>query len=203
MKYPLPIEIVKGRYPVITQEFGDTTNNQWYEQNGINFDTRSNGGHNGTDIVIGGGGHQATDTYGTKLVCPVPKANATRVWFESPMSTQGNGIEIQWNDVRGFCQALCWHCSECNFQEEYKEGDTLAYMGNSGLVSPAPSFYAVHNGAHLHLGTWINGVMVNPREIFDFTRWYVSDTDTSVQKDLPPFQYFLNQLMIEIKHLFS
>lgn len=203
MKYSLPIRIVKGRYPVITQEFGNQSNNPWYELNGVKFDASSQGGHNGTDIVIRGGKNQATDTYGTELVNPFPNALPTKVWWDSAMSTKGNGIQIQMKDERGQIRILCWHCSECHFQEEYKEGDTIGYVGNSGLVTPKPSFTNVHAGAHLHLGAWINGVMVNPREIFDFTKWYVSDVDTSIEKDLPPIQYFINIVMNSIKSLFS
>lgn len=201
MKYPLPIKIVKGRFPVVTQEFGNQSNNSWYESNGIKFDATSSGGHNGTDIVIGGGKTQSVDTYGTELVCPFPKGLPTKVWWESPMSTKGNGIQIQTRDERGTIYILCWHCSECKFAEEYNQGDTIGYIGNSGLVNPAPSYFSVHAGAHLHLGAWINGVMVNPRDIFDFTQWFVSDVDTGVEKDLPPFQYFINKFANSIKNL--
>lgn len=191
MKYPLPIEIVKGRFPIITQEFGDTSSNQWYLDHGIDF---KGTGHNGTDIVIGGGKNQGQDTYGTRLVCPVPNALLNAVWFTSPLSTQGNGVKIQWNDERGAVKMVVWHCSECDSQPEYHQGETLGYMGNSGLTSPAPSMWNVFAGSHLHLGTYVNNVLVNPREIFDFSKWKVSDYDTSIEKDLPPFVYFLNKL---------
>lgn len=199
MKYPLPIEIVKGRYPLVTQEFGDPSNAAWYQRNGVNITS-----HNGTDIVIRGGKHQETDTYGTRLVCPVPKGVVDGIWDENdPMSTKGNGIEIHWKDEHGFCQMLVWHCSEVvHYADEFLEGQTLGFMGNSGLVSPPPTFANVHNGAHLHLGLWINGVLSDPREVFDFTKWFVSDQDTSVEKDLPPFQYFLNKIRIALSGLF-
>ena len=187
MKFPLPLEIVKGRFPVVTQEFGNKSNADWYRANGINIDA-----HNGTDIVIGGGRNQAVDTYGCKLVCPTG-ALLNAVWFDEPMSTKGNGVKVQWNDGRTI-KMVVWHCSECNRQEEYKAGDTLGYIGNSGLVSPKPSYAAVHNGAHLHLMTYINDVLTDPREVFDFTKWTVSATDTGITKDLPPFQYFLNKI---------
>ena len=190
MKYPLPIEIVKGRYPVVSQEYGDKRLVEWYKANGVNVDE-----HNGADIVISGG-QQAT--YGTKLVCPVPNALLDKVWFTHALSTQGNGVRIRWQDERGSVQCMVWHCSECNQQGEYKEKDTLGYIGNSGLVTPKPSVWNVFSGVHLHLGTYVNGVLVNPREIFDFTKWYVSETDTSVSKDLPPFVYFINQIRVAL-----
>ena len=203
MKYPLPLEIVKGRFPVVTQEFANLSNNAWYVANGIKFDASSGGGHNGTDIVIGGGKNQATDSYGTKLVNPFPKALKNKVWFDEPMSTKGNGVKVQHTDERGTIKMVVWHCSECNDQEEYKKGDTLGYIGNSGLVSPKPSVWNAHAGSHLHLMTYVNDVLVNPREVFDFKKWTVSKVDTSVDKDLPPISHFLNQIRISLSSLFK
>ena len=185
-KYPLPLEIVRGRFPIITQEYGDKSNVAWYKEHGVDISE-----HNGTDFVISNG---QTATYGTKLVCPVPNTLLDKVWFTHALSTQGNGVRIRWRDERGLIQCLVWHLSETNQQGEYKERDTLGYIGNSGLVTPAPSVWNVYNGAHLHLGTHIDGVLVNPREIFDFDRWYVSETDTGLKKDLPPLIYFLNKI---------
>ena len=192
-KLPLPLEIVKGRYPIVTQEYGDQSNVAWYKANGVNIDA-----HNGTDIVISGGD---VATYGTKLIAPV-KCLRNKVWFTDPMSTQGNGVKVQWsNELGQAVKMTVWHCSECVNQEEYKKGDTLGYIGNSGLVSPAPTFFGVHKGAHLHLMTYINDVLTNPREVFDFNKWTVSETDTSKEKDLPPFQYFLNKISQSISAL--
>jgi len=195
MKLPLPIEIVKGRRPHITQEYGNTSFADWYKSNGINIDA-----HNGTDIIIIGGKAQGQDTYGTRLVSPT-NSTLTRTWFTTPMSTKGNGIELRWDDERGAIHMLLWHTSELNTQNTYKEGETLAYIGNSGLTSPSPSVWNVYAGSHLHLGTFINGVLCNPREIFDFDKWYVSETDTSIEKDLSPFQYYINQILSTIKGL--
>jgi murein DD-endopeptidase MepM/ murein hydrolase activator NlpD len=198
MKYPLPLEIVKGRYPVVTQEFGDASRVAWYKANGVDINA-----HNGTDIIIGGGKNGPVDTYGTKLVCPFPTGLRNKVWYTEPLSTQGNGVRIQFSDERGVIKMLVWHCSECNNQEEYKQGDTLGYIGNSGLVDPKPTFANVHAGAHLHLGTFVNDVLCDPREIFDFTKWFISDVDTSVQKDLPPFQFFINKIRASLTSLFN
>ena len=94
-----------------------------------------------------------------------------------------------------------WHCSETFYREEYQEKDTLGFIGNSGLVRPAPTYSSVHAGAHLHLMTYVNEVLVNPREIFDFNKWYISDKDTGIEKDLPPFQYFLNKIAEALKNM--
>ena len=166
MKYPLPIEIVRGRSPIVTQEYGDKSSVAWYKSKGIDLKE-----HNGTDIVTGG----AVATYGTKLVCPVPTALLDKVYFTTPLSTQGNGVRIRWRDEKGLNQCLVWHLSETNQQGEYREKDVLGYMGNSGTVRPEPSVWNVHAGSHLHLMTYVNNVLVDPREIFDFTKWYVSD----------------------------
>ena len=194
MKYNLPIEVVRGRKPIITQEFGNMSNNAWYAANGI--DTAI--GHNGTDIVISGG---AIATYGTRLVCPVPKALLNKVWYTEPLATKGNGVKVQWNDERGVVKMTVWHCSETFYREEYQEKDTLGFIGNSGLVRPAPTYSSVHAGAHLHLMTYVNEVLVNPREIFDFNKWYISDKDTGIVKDLPPFQYFINKIAEALKNM--
>lgn len=185
-KYSLPIEIVRGRSPIVTQEYGDTSTVAWYKSKGIDLKA-----HNGTDIVVSGG---AVATYGTRLVCPVSTALLDKVYFTTPMSTQGNGVRIRWRDEGKLIQCLVWHCSETNQQGEYKEKDTLGYMGNSGTVRPEPSVWNVHAGSHLHLMTYIDNVLVNPREVFDFTKWYISEIDTAQAKDLPPFIYFLNKI---------
>ena len=199
MKYPLPLEIVKGRRPFVTQEYGDKSRVAWYKANGVNIEE-----HNGTDIVISGGKNQATDTYGTKLVNPFPNALRNKVWFDTPMSTQGNGVKVQHTDPEvGTIKMTVWHCSECNNQEEYKQGDVLGYIGNSGLVSPAPSVWNAHAGAHLHLMTYINDVLVDPRQVFDFTKWTVSSTDTSIEKDLPPIAYYLNKIRVALSAMFA
>lgn len=186
MKYPLPIEIVKGRYPIVSLEYGDSSLVEWYKSRGLTITE-----HNGTDIVISGG-QQAT--YGTKLVCPVPNALLDKVYFTTPLSTQGNGVKVRWQEDGKLHQFLVWHCSECNQQGEYKQGDTLGYIGNSGMVRPEPNVFNVFGGSHLHLMSYINGTLVNPREMFDFTKWFVSETDTAKAKDLPPFIYFLNKI---------
>ena len=190
MKYPLPLEIVRGRYPIVSQEFGDPSRAEYYKAHGININA-----HNGTDIVISGG---SSNTYGTKLVCPAPTALLNKVWQLDPMSTSGNGVQCQWQDERGTIKMTVWHCSETNRQSEYKLGDTLGYMGNSGLVDPVPSVFNVFAGSHLHLGVKINDVLADPREVFDFTKWTVSETDTGIEKDLPPFLFYLSKIAKEI-----
>lgn len=186
--YKLPLEIIKGRRPFVSQEFGNHSNDAWYAANGLNFSAT---GHNGTDIIIVGGKNVNTDTYGTKIVCPFPNATLGRVWFEGAMNTKGNGVEFFYNEPKRQIKVKVWHCSECDTQPEYKEGDAVGYIGNTGLCSPAPTFWSPYAGSHLHLMTYIDGNLCNPREIFNFTKWYVSDTEDT-KKDIPPLQWALD-----------
>lgn len=189
MKLKLPLEIVAGRFPIVTQEFGDQSNVQWYKDHGVNINA-----HNGIDIVIGGGSKPGQDTYGVRLVCPVHTAMLNKVWQLDPMNTQGNGLECQWPDARGTIKMILWHTSETIRQAEYAEGQTMGYIGNSGLCNPAPSIWNVYAGSHLHLGCKLNDELIDPREVFDFSQWHISETDTSIEKDLPPFIYFIQKI---------
>ena len=129
------------------------------------------------DYVIG----DSTLTYGTKLVCPFPTATLSKSWWVNPLSTQGNGIEIQ----SGIYKVRFWHCSEIVVKSNYKEGDAIGYIGNSGLCSPAPTDIRPFDGSHLHLMVYKNNELIDPLEIFDKEMWYVG-VDTTVDKDLPP-----------------
>jgi len=193
MKYPLPLSMPAGRHPIITQPYGDKTSVEWYRANGLNLTE-----HNGTDIVISFPGATAEQsriaTYGARIVCPVPSAFLEKTWWDSPMSTKGNGIQIAWKEGVDRFQMLSWHCSEVNPQNTYKEGDTLGFMGNSGLVRPAPTNACVHCGAHIHLMLYANGVLTDAMTKFDAKRWYTSQ-DTGIEKDLAPFQFFFDKIM--------
>lgn len=198
MKYPLPISIPKGRTPIITQPYGDKTSVAWYKANGVNIDE-----HNGTDIVVSGNTAQESrfNTYGAKLVCPVKSAYLDKSWWDNPMSSKGNGIQIAWTDGN-FYQMLVWHCSELNLKSSYKEGETIALIGNSGLVRPKPSVECAHCGSHVHLMVYKDGVLTDPETVFDKSRWFTSD-DTDTSKDLAPIKYFLAQISTLISNLFK
>lgn len=181
-KYPLPIAVPKGLRPVITQPFGSTQNASWYVANGIAPE------HNGIDIAIG----TPVQTYGTKIVCPVPESFLSKQWWDQPMSTKGNGIEISWKDGKKY-KMRAWHCSEIKTEAKYSEGDVIGFIGNSGLVRPAPSVSCVHCGAHLHLMLYEDGVLIDPLSVFDKNRWFESE-DTGLLKDLPPLVWGIEQL---------
>ncbi len=56
------------------------------------------------------------------------------------------------------------HCSSIvvSAGQTVKQGQIIAYVGNTGNVSPRPSASNPHAGAHLHFEVWVNGTRVNP-----------------------------------------
>ncbi len=56
------------------------------------------------------------------------------------------------------------HCSSIvvSAGQTVKQGEIIAYVGNTGNVSPRPSESNPHAGAHLHFEVWVNGIRVNP-----------------------------------------
>lgn len=181
-KLKIPLRIPKGLYPKITQAFGDKRLVDWYKKNGVDIDF-----HNGVDITVG----NSVQTYGTAIVAPI-KSYYDKVWFDEPMSTKGNGIAITFEHDKEYYRMIAWHTSENVEKNKYKEGDTIAYIGNSGLVTPKPTPSKAHNGAHIHLMLYKNGELIDPMELFDITQWYEGD-DTGVEKDLPPLFWALQR----------
>lgn len=178
MKYSLPLRVPRGRIPLITQPYGDKSRVEWYRANGLNLTE-----HNGVDIVISG---PREVTYGAELVCPVPAALVDKMWFDTPMSTKGNGIQIAWSDDNGYCQMLAWHCSGIvEYPIQTFEGQTIGYIGNSGLVDPPPTAQEPFAGSHVHLMLYINGVLTDPMNVFELGRWFTAIKDTGTEKDLP------------------
>lgn len=195
---PLPLSIPLGDKPTITQEFGDTSNATWYMENGL-FLTA----HNGTDIVVG----DSVLTYGTKIVCPVPSAQLSQVWWSNPMSTSGNGIQIAWEEDGDRYNMRAWHCSKVEAKPFYSLGETIGYIGNSGLCKPAPSLIHPYDGSHLHLMMYKNGEIIDPLTIFDRTKWFIGE-DSGVEYDVEPIKWAINKLglngiMEKIKYVLS
>lgn len=56
------------------------------------------------------------------------------------------------------------HCSQLLVSkgQTVKQGQVIAYVGNTGNVSPRPTESNPHAGAHLHFEVWVNGERVNP-----------------------------------------
>lgn len=192
-KYPLPIACPKGVAPVITQLFGDTSSVDWYQANGLNLTA-----HNGVDFIVG----NPIQTYGTRLVCPFPQAELSQTWWNNAMSTSGNGIQIAIEFGNDRYNIRFWHCSRINTKSTYKEGEDVAYIGNSGLCRPAPSYSKPFDGSHLHLMVYKNGVLIDPLTVFDETKWFVQE-DTGPEYDMPPLKWSLDYISLQIKKLWS
>ena len=123
------------------------------------------------------------------------------------MSTSGNGVVLECqpfteNGIKKVLQLTYWHCSAVVGDKDIlPEGAIVAYMGNSGLVSPKPTPEEPYEGSHLHLmlreyhvinNTKVlqnsnNGVQGN---IDPMSRFSIEDVevglDTGIEKDLPP-----------------
>jgi hypothetical protein len=173
MKFPA--RLPKGRIVTIAQRFGSLDNAKWYEANGIPP------AHNGLDTVFG----TNQETYGTPLVCPFKSCYLSKVTFDTPMSTKGNGITIGHKNL----QVVFWHVSEVVQKPSYREGEIIGYVGNSGLCKPPPSPTRPFDGSHLHLMVYDNGVLKDPQLYFDTRTWYEGEDDLT--KDYPPIIYYL------------
>lgn len=192
MKYKLPLLIPEGYVPHIVALFGDTSSVAWYRENGLNLDY-----HNGVDIAL----ITPELTYGTAIVCPVPAAELSKTWWENSMSTSGNGIQIAWEENNDRYNMRAWHCSEIVTKSSYKEGNVIGYIGNSGLVRPAPTPQSPFGGSHIHLMLYKNGVLVDPLTVFNRDDWFISTTDTGIEKDLPPLRWALQFVLKQLRKL--
>jgi murein DD-endopeptidase MepM/ murein hydrolase activator NlpD len=180
MAYKLPI-LCKNK-PTITQLYGNTSNNKWYAEHGITADFNQ-----GVDFVTG----DPKTTYGTPLVCPFPTANVVKVTFDTPLSTKGNGVTIEYKlDKKTRYQVVLWHTGEVKIKifDKIKEGNVICYIGNSGLCSPTPTTDNPFAGSHLHLMTYKNGVLIDPLTIFNKDEWFVGE-DSGSDHDLEPMKW--------------
>lgn len=105
-------------------------------------------GHNGLDIYMPGAPNKG---FGTPILA-AHDGKVTRIEYDVPNRTKGNGIELLSSDGSFF--TVYWHVSSflVNLGDEVKAGQTIATMGNSGFVKPAPSLNDPHAGTHLHFG---------------------------------------------------
>ncbi len=74
-------------------------------------------------------------------------------WGNNVYINHGNGVYTRYA-----------HCSQLLVSkgQQVKQGDVIAYVGNTGNVSPRPTASNPHAGAHLHFEVWVNGERVNP-----------------------------------------
>src|SRR3990167_2849495 len=213
MKLLSPVKRHSGLLVKINQRFADPANVAWYKANGIDIPF-----HNGLDLGLTG---TPSQNYGSELVACFDGRVVKRT-FESPMSAKGNGLTLESKPFiedgkTKIYQSVYWHCSKLSDKNEFKKGETVAYMGNSGLVLPKPSVECVHCGSHLHFmiyswelqdGVWTllnkdNGVggAIDPLPLIDGLQGESEGDDTPFENDAPAYQYFIDLIREIIKEL--
>lgn len=187
----------KSPYKIsITQEYGNIYTPAQIALYGCQF-------HNGIDIVFDNDTPQ--HTFGTPCICPFETGTVVKVTFDDPHSTKGNGVTLQSPIIDGVIyQIVFWHTCEIKVKlgDKVNLGDTVCYVGNSGLCSPSRDILHPFNGAHCHFmlfkylplginGNWIlqnenNGAngAINARDLFDFTQCQETGVDTGFQRDM-------------------
>lgn len=110
--------------------------------------------HKGIDFCTRGA---TGNTYGKEIRAAadgtVYSAEYHYSWGNNVYINHGNGVYTRYA-----------HCSQLLVSkgQQVKQGDVIAYVGNTGNVSPRPSASNPHAGAHLHFEVWVNGTRVNP-----------------------------------------
>lgn len=110
--------------------------------------------HQGIDFTTAGA---TGNTYGKEI-----RAVADGVVYSSEYHySWGNNVYI--NHGNGVYTRYA-HCSKLlvGKGQTVKQGQVIAYVGNTGNVSPRPTASNPHAGAHLHFEVWVNGKRVNP-----------------------------------------
>jgi hypothetical protein len=146
---PIPIIVPYGYKLRISQPFGSTGDVEWYKNNGLNIPF-----HNGVDIVVDNDDPRLT--YGSACFCPFPKGWTVKKTFDSAMSTKGNGVTLESDTfvedgIEKKVQIVLWHLSSLTDGTQLVYKNIVGYVGNSGLVHPAPSTACPFCGSHLHL----------------------------------------------------
>lgn len=110
--------------------------------------------HKGIDFCTRGA---TGNTYGKEIRAAadgtVYSAEYHYSWGNNVYINHGNGVYTRYA-----------HCSQLLVSkgQQVKQGDVIAYVGNTGNVSPRPTPSNPHAGAHLHFEVWVNGTRVNP-----------------------------------------
>lgn len=110
--------------------------------------------HKGIDFITKGA---TGNTYGKEIRAAadgvVYSAEYHYSWGNNVYINHGNGVYTRYA-----------HCSKMlvSAGDTVEQGQVIAYVGNTGNVSPKPSASNPHAGAHLHFEVWVNGTRVNP-----------------------------------------
>jgi len=111
-------------------------------------------GHKGIDFTTAGA---TGNTYGKEI-----RAAADGVVYSAEMHSSW-GYNVYINHGNGVYTRYA-HCSRMVVSkgQSVKQGQVIAYVGNTGNVNPRPTASNPHAGAHLHFEVWVNGTRVNP-----------------------------------------
>lgn len=193
-KFPLPLQIPLDHSPIVTQGFGAVNNP--IEPAGPNGEPHF---HYGIDIVCG----SDHDTYGAHIICPTPTLEITEVHLEpegSKVTPYIMGKYVAQDNTEIFI--IFAHIIEAVPLGIYRYGETIAKVGNIGLVSPQPDLKDPYQGAHLHLGVRINGEWVDPIQYFDANQRFIGDSPTR-QDQLPATNWLIKELLSIVHSIVS
>lgn len=182
-KFPLAIPI--GKNLTVTQGFKDTALVEFYKTNGVNINS-----HEAIDVTCG----TSVETYGTPLVCPFPSAVMSRHNVGNAEQGLPSFVQLKYTLPTGEVMHIEGvHLSGIVLQESYREGDTVGYLGNYGLVLPKPTIGNPYAGSHLHFVTLINGKPVNPLDHFDVNNPFRAP-DTGVSRDIFAIKWAIREI---------
>lgn len=189
MKFP--IRIPEGWRVILTQLFKSTELSDWYKAQGLNYPE-----HLAIDVVVGTPTYQQWATYGATIVCPFPLAEMIASDpGTDPGDMKSGRFQLRYTEPDG-TQVIMGgiHCSDVVQGQWFKEGDTVAFIGNGGYVNPVPTVEDAYAGGHLHL-TYIrkgpqdiNGVPRDPLEIFDPNNPF-RGSDSGFENDIRPIAW--------------
>lgn len=138
-------------------------------------------------------------SYGSQFVAPV-NAKCVLVNNFGTMNELGNGVDIEWEEGGYFWRLHFWHTSSnlIKLNDNVKEGQVIAYMGNTGDCRPLPTPFKPYDGTHCHLRLsryqktqWgnINITSLDVRDYFDIKNTYTGVDDSNVNIDLEPLKW--------------
>ena len=152
--------------------------------------------HTAIDVVIGTPEYQRWATYGAAIVCPFPEAEL--ISFDpgtDPGDPKAGRFQIRYTEpVTGMAVIMGGlHCSDVVIKDRFKEGETVAYIGNGGFVQPEATVEDAYAGGHLHLSLTFrvpgeNGVPMDPLAFFDINNPY-RGKDSGFEYDIRPIAW--------------
>lgn len=178
------------------------------------------GQHNGVDVVVldADGTYEAQDTYGIPIVWPFPfPGKPYEIHVDSPVPGQGKKARIQVDGIdpeTGITYSLIdVHVSSSPYfvpantpnNIVFKQGDAIAYMGNSGAVKPVPSIENGFAGAHSHLALGVklpgelNATNKDPLLYFDFNNPFRGPDDPA--RDQPIYNWMTSKAILPSEKL--